>query len=289
MPQDTMKSILITGAATGLGRAASLYLAERGFTVYATVLQTQEGEALAAAARERQVHLRVLRLDITDQHSIDAAVQTVMQESGSLYGLVNNAGTRLRGCFEDLADSEIRRLFNTNVFGTMAMTRAVLPAMRAARTGRIVLIASIAGKIGSFGVSAYCATKFAQEGFGESLAQEVLPFGIRVSIVEPAIIKTEAWNINRVTAAGSDNPHSPYYAWFQRSEQLSDRMVATSPTRPEEVARAVYQALTERRPRLHYLVGSRARLVFALRRYLPGELFERIYFSLLIKKVTRHA
>ncbi|MEI6126773.1 MAG: SDR family oxidoreductase, partial [Pseudomonadota bacterium] len=264
------QSVLVTGASTGLGLETALYLAGHGFKVYAATLHEKDRDAIEGPARARRVSLRVLQLDITDQKSIAAAVRTMVEESGGIYGLVNNAGTRLRGCFEDLTDTEIRHLFATNVFGTMAVTRAVLPHMRAARRGRIVLITSIAGKIGSFGVSAYCSTKFAQEGFGESLAQEVQPFGIYVSMVEPAIIKTEAWSSNRVTAAGADNPQSPYYRWFMKSELLADRMVASSPTKPGDVPPAVLAALTARRPRLRYMVGSRARLVFALRRYLPG-------------------
>lgn len=140
--------------------------------------------------------------------------------------------------------------------------------------------------MGAIGVSAYCSTKFAQEGFGESLAQEVMPFGIYVSLVEPAIIKTERWGINRGIAKKALDPESPYYAWFCKSERLADLLVETSPTKPVDVARTVHKVLTARRPRLRYMVGSRAKLVVALRRYLPGELFERIYFSYIVRKVT---
>lgn len=282
-------SVLITGASTGLGLETALYLAEHGFRVYATTLSLQDRSAIEVPARKRNLNLRVLQLDITDHDSINAVVETIVAESGGIYGLVNNAGTRLRGCFEDLSDREIRHLFNTNVFGTMAVTRAVLPYMRAARQGRIVMITSVAGKIGSFGVSAYCATKFAQEGFGESLAQEVAPLGIKVVLVEPGIIKTEAWSLHRVLAAGAENPHSPYFAWFHQMEKLADKMVKSSPTAPLDVARIVRKALTVKRPRLRYMVGRRAKLVFALRRYLPGECFERFYFRQIIRMVTKPA
>ena len=279
-------SVLITGASTGLGLETALYLAEHGFKVYATTLSLQDRSAIEGPARKRNLNLRVLQLDITDHDSIDSAVQTIVAESGGIYGLVNNAGTRLRGCFEDLSDREIRHLFNTNVFGTMSVTRAVLPYMRTARQGRIVMITSVAGKIGSFGVGAYCATKFAQEGFGESLAQEVAPLGIKVVLVEPGIIKTEAWSMHRVVAAEAENPHSPYYAWFHNAERLADNLVQSSSTTPLDVARIVHKALTVKRPQLRYMVGRRAKLVFALRRYIPGEFFDRIYFAQLIRKVT---
>ena len=175
----------------------------------------------------------------------------------------------------------------SNVFGTMEMTRAVLPHMRAAKQGRIVIVSSIGGRIGSLAVSAYCATKFAQEGFGESLAQEVIPFGIYVSLVEPAIIKTERWGANRAVARGALNPRSPYHAWFRGSESLADQLVETSPTKPVDVAHAVYKALIARRPRLRYMVGRRANLVMILRRFLPGGLFERLCFGEAVRRVIK--
>jgi len=279
-------SILVTGTSTGLGLETAVYLAERGFEVYASMRDLERRSALDDAAARRGVELQLLQLDITDKVSIDRAVQTVVERSGGIYGLVNNAGIGLRGYFEDLSEEEIRRVFEVNVFGTMAVTRAVLPHMRAARRGRIVIITSVGGLIGSLAVSAYCASKFAQEGFGESLAQEVVPFGIYVSLVEPAIIKTERWGAKRGIAKGALDPESPYYAWFWASERLADRLVETSPTKPVDVARAVYRALTARHPRLRYMVGRRAGLVVALRRYLPGELFERLYFGEAVRRVT---
>jgi NAD(P)-dependent dehydrogenase (short-subunit alcohol dehydrogenase family) len=228
----------------------------------------------------------VLQLDITDGASIEAAVRGVVDRSGGIFALVNNAGIGLRGYFEDLSDEEIRQVFDANVFGTMAVTREVLPHMRAARRGRIIIITSVGGRIGSLAVSAYCASKFAQEGFGESLAQEVVPFGIHVSLVEPAIIKTERWGLNRATAKGALTSESPYSAWFRESERLANRLVETSPTRPVDVARAVHRALSASRPKLRYVVGWRAGLVIALRRHLPGELFERLYFGEAVRRVT---
>jgi len=279
-------SVLVTGTSTGLGLETAVYLAERGFEVYASMRDLGRRGALDDAAARCNVELNVLQLDITDKASINRAVQTIVEQSGGIYGLVNNAGIGLRGYFEDLSEEEIREVFEVNVFGTMEMTRAVLPHMRKARRGRIVIITSVGGRIGSLAVSAYCATKFAQEGFGESLAQEVVPFGIYVSLVEPAIIKTERWGINRALARQALDPESPYYAWFRESERLADRLVETSPTKPGEVATAVYRALTARRPRLRYMVGSRAGLVVALRRYLPGELFERLWFGEAVRRVT---
>ncbi len=264
----------------------SLLLAERGFRVYATMRDLARRAQLDAAATQRKVELRVLRLDVTDQASIDEAVQTVIGESGGIYGVVNNAGLFLRGYFEDLTDAEIRQVFETNLFGTMAVIRAALPHMRAARRGRIVVISSVAGKIGAPAGSAYSASRFAQEGFAESLRQEVEPLGIYVSLIEPGITKTESWTVDRGAGMQANNPNSPYYAWFKRTETLFNQAMQSSPITARDVAEAAYKAITDRRPRLRYIVGRRTSLVVALRRYLPGELFERWYFGEIMRRLT---
>ncbi len=280
-------AVLITGASSGIGLETAVHLAERGFQVYATMRDLSRRGRLDEVAARRNVPLTVLQLNVTDEVSINTAVRTIVDRSGGIYGLVNNAGIQLRGYFEDLSDAEIRQIFEINVFGTMAVTRAVLPYMRATRRGRIVIITSVGGKMGSLALSAYCASKFALEGFGESLAQELEPLEVRVVMVEPAITKTEIWGTNRGVSRGALDPNSPYYSWFRESERLADRLVESSPTRPVHTAKAVHRALTARRPRLRYMVGWRASLVMALRRYLPGELFERLYFGEAVRRVTR--
>jgi NAD(P)-dependent dehydrogenase (short-subunit alcohol dehydrogenase family) len=282
-------SVLVTGSSTGLGKETALHLAERGFHVYATVRDPRDADALHATADERNVELSVLPLDVTDQDSIEQAVRTIVTESGGLYGVVNNAGIGLRGYFEDLADDEIRQVFDANVFGVMAVTRAVLPYMREARRGRIILISSVGGRIGSLGVTAYCATKFAVEGFGESLFMELAPLGVRVVLIEPGIVKTERWSINRGLAKDALNPRSPYNAWFRQAEKESDQLVQASEATPADVAAAVHRALTARRPRLRYMVGRKAKIAVALKRWLPGELFERVYFGIIMRRVTQPA
>jgi NAD(P)-dependent dehydrogenase (short-subunit alcohol dehydrogenase family) len=280
-------SVLITGAATGLGRAMALHLAERGFQVYGTTRDVRQANELSALAHDRKLPLRVLPLDVTDPESIRQAVETIVRECGGIYGVINNAGIGLRGYFEDLTDAEIRQVFDANVFGVMAVTKAVLPYMRKARRGRVILISSVGGRIGSLGVAAYCSTKFAVEGFGESLFQEVAPLGVRVVLVEPGIIKTERWTSNRGLAKGALNPESPYHDWFQQAEKESDQLVQASTATPEDVAALVHRVLVARRPRLRYMVGRKAKLAVALKRWIPGELFERLYFGIVMRRVTR--
>lgn len=280
------RSVLITGAGTGLGLETALYLAERGFAVYASVPEPGQQAQVAARAEAHGLALCTPLLDVTDESSIRAAVNEVLAESGSLYGVVHNAGISLRGYFEDCEEEEIRHVLEVNLFGVMAVTRAVLPSMRRARQGRLVFISSIGGRIASMARSAYCASKFGLEGFAESLWQEVAPLGLTVSLIEPGLVHTERWTVNRGIARRALDPASPYLAWFRKEEELADKLVRTSPTKAVHVAAAVYQALTARQPRLRYVVGWRAKLVLTLRRYLPGETFERLYFGEAIRRVT---
>jgi NAD(P)-dependent dehydrogenase (short-subunit alcohol dehydrogenase family) len=282
-----MDTVLITGSSTGLGLETALHLAGRGYRVYATLRDPSQGGEIRDAAGRHGVSLRVLSLDVTDPGSIKEAIDTIDAESGPIFGLVNNAGIGLRGCFEDLTEAEIRQVFEANVFGTMAVTRQVLPQMRAAGRGRVVTITSVGGKIATFGLSAYCSTKFAQEGFAESLALELAPFGLHSILIEPGMIKTSRWTVNRGTAAGALSPASPYCELFRRHEELSDRFVESRRTQPIDVAKAVHTALTARRPKMRYVVGRPAMAALALRRHLPGELFERLYFGALLRSLTR--
>jgi NAD(P)-dependent dehydrogenase (short-subunit alcohol dehydrogenase family) len=272
-------AVIVTGASTGLGLETALRLAEEGFAVFATVRDESKRDDVLRAAAERHVELSVLRLDLDDRASIDEAVGAVVAATGSVFALVNNAGVGLRGCVEDCTEAEIRSVFETNVLGTVAVTRAVLPHMRAAGCGRVVTVSSVGGRVCGFGVSIYCASKFAQEGLGEGLALELAPFGIQSVIVEPGIIKTSRWSDHRGTARGAVDPSSPYHDLFWASEESADKIVERSPTRPEHVARAVHEALTAKQPRMRYVVGRGASLVIFLRRHLPEPLFERLYFG----------
>jgi NAD(P)-dependent dehydrogenase (short-subunit alcohol dehydrogenase family) len=225
-------------------------------------------------------------MDVTRAASVEQAVQHVSRAAGPLEALVQFAGMGLRGFFEDLALDEIRAVYDVNVFGMMTVARAVLPGMREAGRGRLVFTSSIAGRVGSMGISGYASSKFAVEGFAECLSLEVAPLGIHVTLLEPGLVLTPHFTINRNRARRAVDPSSPYYAWFCQHEALVDGILRRNRFGPDDIARQVERILTATRPRLRYVVGGKARAVVALRRALPGELFERFYFGMLRRLIT---
>jgi NAD(P)-dependent dehydrogenase (short-subunit alcohol dehydrogenase family) len=281
-PLDT-RVVLVTGASGRLGQVIVSRLAARGCRVYAGVRDLRT----SAAVERLGPGVRAVRMDVTDTDSIGAAISTIVAQAGRLDALVNNAGLYLRGFFEDLREADIRSVFDVNVFGTMAVTRAALPHLRAADGGRLITISSVAGRSGSLITSSYCASKFALEGWGESLAMELAPWGIDAVLVQPAILRANDWSTDRGTAPGALDPASPYYGWFGRARDLMDRVARSSPTDGADVAKTVERALTAWPPRFRYLVGGRARVIFALRRYVPGELVQRLFAAEVIRRVTR--
>jgi NAD(P)-dependent dehydrogenase (short-subunit alcohol dehydrogenase family) len=282
-------AVLVTGSSTGLGLETALWLAAEGFTVFATVRDLAQRAEVLQVAAERGANLAVLRLDLTCPETIEEAVATVVGATGGIYGLVNNGGVGLRGSVEDCSEDEIRHTVETNILGTIAVTRAVLPHMRAAGCGRVVTVTSVGGRVCGFGVTIYCASKFAQEGLGEGLAVELAPFGIQSVIVEPGIIKTTRWSRHRGTARAARDPASPYHDLFWASEAEADAIVERTRTRPEDVARTIHRALTEERPRMRYVVGRGAAVAILLRRYLPETLFERLYYGRQVQRLQQRA
>ncbi|NJN19761.1 MAG: SDR family NAD(P)-dependent oxidoreductase [Oscillochloris sp.] len=219
---------------------------------------------------------------------IAAALTTVQQAAGRLDALVCNAGIQIRGYFEDLGDAELRQMFATNLFGAMATVRAALPHMRRAGRGRIVLVSSIGGRIGSPAMSGYCAGKFALEGFGEALALECAPLGIKVALVAPPIVATPIWTTNRAMAAAT-GPHSPYRRAFEAVERLTAGLVARAEVNSDQVAALIAHVLECAQPRLRYSAGRRASALLVLRRYLPELWFERAYRAVLLRVQTTGA
>lgn len=281
------RPVLITGAGSGIGLATAVHLAKNGYNVYASVPDLNQRATVMDTAAEFDVQLQVLQLDVTDSTSIHSAVDTIIMQEGTIYAVVNSAGLGMRGFFEDLSEAEIRKVFDINVFGVMAVSRAVLPQMRSAGCGRIVIISSAGGRLATMTISAYAAGKFALEGFGESLATEVKPFGIHVSLIEPGLILTPHFTTSRGRAKGASQPSSPYYDWFIQHEAMVDKILSANRIKPVDVAQAVSQALTCKRPKLRYQVGLGVKIVFFFKRILPSELFRKLYASQIIRSVTK--
>ncbi len=269
------RSVLVTGASSGIGLEISLYLAERGFHVYAAVRQSSRRDLLEDRMRGKGLPLAVVTMDVTRPEEIAGTRELIENREGPLYGVVNNAGIIVRGFFEDLTDEEMRRVFETNFFAALSVTREVLPGMRKTGRGRIVMIGSTGGRIGTAGSSAYCTAKFALAGFTESLAQEVRPFGIHVSLIEPGIMHTELFGKNLGVGSNASRPQGPYASMFERLMALSVERSRASSLKPADVAGAVGRALLDPHPRMRYVVGRNARWVFFLKRYLPEEAFQR--------------
>jgi len=278
--------ILITGAGSGLGLASALLLASRNFAVYGTVFNDAEDQYLRERAAKSNVTVRPVRMDVTRRPDIDRGVETIISESGHIDGVVHFAGMGLRGFFEDLSMQEIRRLYDVNVFGIMEVTQAVLPYMRERRSGRIIIVASAAGRMGEMSIAGYSSGKFAVVGLGECLRQEMALLGIKVSVLEPGLIYTPHFGINRNRARRAQDPASPYYFWFCQHEAIVDKLLAANKFTADDIAGVVHKILTVRHPRLHYMVGFKLKLMVALRNLIPFEWFERFHERIIVRMVA---
>lgn len=272
-------SVLITGASTGIGRATALHLDQLGWNVHAGVRKETDGEALRKDASDR---LSTLLLDVTDQGSIEGAISAI-RDSG-LDALVNNAGITVNAPLEVIQLSELRRQFEVNFFGVVAMTQAALPLLRET-TGRIVHIGSISGRQATPLLGPYAATKHAIEAIGETQRRELSPWGIEVIIVEPGAIATPIWGKAQDAAAQWRSSLSPreleFYgaaidAIFAAGQQMEQRAIG-----PEKVAKVVEKALTLRRPRPRYLVGKDAKLQAWMVRLLPDRWRDEVIFRVM--------
>lgn len=278
-----MPSALITGASTGIGRATALRLAASGWTVFAGVRDPAAGESLSAEAAGGQVI--PLALDVTDAGQIEQARARVREATsgaggspaGRLDALVNNAGIGVGGPLELLSPEDLRMQFEVNVFGQVAVTRALLPALRAAR-GRIVLLSSIGGRVAVPYNGPYAASKHAIEALGDALRGELYSSNIDVCMVEPGSVKTPIWGKAQDTAKGLEVPPE-LQEQYGRVPAAFAKVLADTERRgvsPEQVAATIERALTARRPRARYLVGRDARGMVLARALLPTAAFDRV-------------
>jgi NAD(P)-dependent dehydrogenase (short-subunit alcohol dehydrogenase family) len=263
-----MQSVLITGCSSGFGLKTAVTLARQGFQVFATMRDLGKRGALDAALAAAGAKADLLALDVTDEASVTAAVARMVERGGRIDALVNNAGFGIAGFIEDLTMDEYRRQMETNFFGVVAVTKAVLPYMRRQKAGRIVNVSSIGGRTANAVLSAYNASKFAVEGFTEALAFEGSLFGVKAILIEPGTFKTEIFESNRRIAAAAREPSSPYLAVTIAVEAKIDQMLVKLGGDPQKVADVILHALTTPQPRLRYLVGTDAKLMAFIHRFV---------------------
>ncbi|HEX6929095.1 MAG TPA: SDR family NAD(P)-dependent oxidoreductase [Gammaproteobacteria bacterium] len=274
MTGKSRRSVLITGCSSGIGFVAAKELAARGYRVFATARHDADVETLRAEG------LNALPLDLDDPASIPVALESILvQSGGELFALINNAAFAMPGAVEDLDRAALRAQFETNVFGTLDLTRRVIPVMRRQGHGRIVTISSILGLVAMPWRGAYNASKFALEGFIDTLRMELHGSGIFVSTINPGAIETR-FRKNAIHAADSHvdlkaSLHREQYTRMRRfAEDAAGRMPGSAP--PAAVVRPIVHALEAARPRRRYFVTAGARVLYALKLLLPGAILDAV-------------
>ncbi len=262
---------LITGASSGIGEATALQLLAAGYTVFGAARRVDRMAALAEAG------VQVLAMDVTDDASMADGVRNILEQTGRIDVLVNNAGFGSYGALEDVPMVDARYQFEVNLFGLARLTQLVLPTMRRQRSGRIINISSVGGKIYEPLGGWYHATKFAVEGLSDSLRLELAPFGIQVVVIEPGAIRTEwggiaADNLRKTSGKGVyANQAEKIASVFSRADN-NPRL--GSP--PSVIADAIEKAATAKRPRIRYVAGGGAKPLLFVRRVLPDRAFDRV-------------
>jgi NAD(P)-dependent dehydrogenase (short-subunit alcohol dehydrogenase family) len=275
-PPDNQGSLVavVTGSSSGIGLATSLALARNGYLTYATMRNLAKRDSIESIADKQHLPIRVVQLDVTDENSIKSAIESILSKAGRIDLLVNNAGYVLTGAFEDIGINEIKALYETNVFGVIRVTQAVLPIMRKQGSGRIINISSGAGKVGYPGDSAYVSSKFALEGLSESMAFEVEQFGIKTVLVEPGFVRTKIGE-NMAISKKTQDPNSPYSQMMQMMSSIRDKMLENA-SDADLVAAVVVEAATAKEPNLRYLAGKDVQQMRAAKRSMSDEEFQKM-------------
>ncbi|WP_250000907.1 SDR family NAD(P)-dependent oxidoreductase [Actinoplanes sp. M2I2] len=278
MPEPTAKLVVVTGASTGLGASTARELARRGFHVLAGVRRARDADALRSTGIEPVI------LDITQAEHVAALASRVADDPRALHAVVNNAGIQVNGPVEALPLEQWRRVFEVNLFGHVAVTQALLPALLRGR-GRVVNISSIGGRTAMPTYGAYAGAKFALEAVSDSLRREVEPLGVRVVVVEPGGVRTEmatrgVATANHLAAGMTPEQDERYGGLVQAINSLMTSGTASGLT-ADAAARVVARAVTTRRPRTRYTAGRDAALIIGLARVLPDRTLDRVFATTL--------
>lgn len=261
------KTVLITGSSSGIGKATAIQFANEGWNVAATMRSPEKEKELTEIP-----NIKIFKLDVSDSEAVEKVVNKVIEEYKVIDVLVNNAGFGVDGVFEEIDDQTIEKQFNTNVFGLMRMTRSVIPHMRKNNRGVIIQIASMGGRVSFPLYSIYHATKWAVEGFTESLQYELEQFNIRLKIIEPGNIKTDFYGRSREQVKTTIQE---YQQFVEKCEKVSQGPNKNG-VNPEVVAKTIYDAALDTKKKLRYSVGYPAPQLIFLKRYLPEQLFYKI-------------
>jgi NAD(P)-dependent dehydrogenase (short-subunit alcohol dehydrogenase family) len=271
------KVAVITGSSSGIGLLTAIEFAQNGYKVVATMRDLGRADRLQDAAQKAGVRdkLDLRRLDVTEFESIPGVIDAIVRDHGRIDVLVNNAGFSVAGFSEDLKLTDYRYQFETNFFGNVAMSKAVLPVMRRQESGHIIQVASVAGLVGTPLLSAYCSSKHALEGFSESLRIETHSLGIRVVVVEPGAFDTDIWTRNVTVAEGALDPNSPNK---DRSQRFTEFVKQGTKNRRDarEVAQLILRIANNPNPKLRYLIGPDAKMQVWLKRLMPWRNYERM-------------
>ena len=276
---NDQKVAIVTGSSSGIGLESALLLARNGYNTYATMRSPEKDTSIKTAVQKEGLPIRVVQLDVTDDSSVKNAVDHIISEASRIDVLVNNAGYGLGGALEDLSMEEIKFQYETNVFGLIRVTQAVLPTMRKQRSGRIINLSSGAGIFGYPGGSAYVSTKFAVEGLSESIAYELEPFGIKVILIEPGFIRTNFTNA-MVVAKKAQDQASPYSELMQKL-MVNASELAKNASDAELVANVIVDVASNPNPRLRYLAGNDVESWAAGKKNM-----DELEFFNMIKKLT---
>ena len=280
--EEQQKVAIVTGSSSGIGYATSLLLARNRFHTYATMRNIEKSADIQQIANKERLPLQVIQLDVNDDASIRNSIEKVKSENERIDVLVNNAGYGLIGAFEDLSAEEIKSQFETNFFGVIQLTQQVLPIMRKQKSGTIVNVSSGAGRIGFPGMSAYVSSKFALEGLSESMSYELEPFGIRVVIIEPGVIRTNFKKNSVMSKKSLDNSSiSPYSSIIQKMDASISSIVEHA-TPPEEVAKAILHPVISNNPELRYLVGNDIIMMAETKKSMSDEDFRKMMMQNII-------
>jgi NAD(P)-dependent dehydrogenase (short-subunit alcohol dehydrogenase family) len=267
MKVNEKKVAIVTGSSSGIGFQTALMLARNGYSTYASMRNIDKSKTITEIAKKERLPLQVIQLDVNDDVTVKNAINKIVKDGKRIDVLVNNAGYGLFGALEELSIEEIKAQFETNFFGVVRVTQAVLPTMRNQNGGgTIVNISSVGGQVSVPILSAYNSTKFALEGLSESLSHELGPFGIRVIIIEPGFIKTNIMN-SSVLAKSASVENSPYHSFTKKIESYFKSMMDNpESSNPEEVAKVILHAVTSDNPQLRFTVGNDASAIVQAKR-----------------------